>query len=294
MTRSELPPYQDLLLPTLEAIDELGGSGSINEIVDAVQRRENFSEEQQAVLHKDGPETEIRYRQAWARTYLKGMGLLDNSRRGVWSLTEDGKKLLSESGLDREARERRVMQMRAAYIAATRDKRRGKGPRTKAATDEGIGGEAVSWQEELLDVLMSLEPAGFERLAQRLLREADFDSVNVTGRSGDGGIDGLGVYRLGLVSFPVFFQCKRYRGSVGPGAVRDFRGAMSGRGDKGLLITTGTFTNDAKREATRDGAPPVDLIDGARLCDLLKQYEIGVSTRMVEEVTVNAGVLRDV
>ena len=135
---------------------------------------------------------------------------------------------------------------------------------------------------------MAMEPAGFERLAQRLLREADFISVNVTGRSGDGGIDGLGIYRLSLLSFPVFFQCKRYRGSVGSGAVRDFRGAMAGRGDKGLLITTGTFSADAKAESTRDGAPPVDLIDGLALCDLLKRYELGVRTtvRQVEDIAV--------
>jgi len=133
-----------------------------------------------------------------------------------------------------------------------------------------------------------MDPSGFERLAQRLLREAGFVSTQVTGRSGDGGIDGLGVYRMSLVSFPVFFQCKRYRGSVGAGAVRDFRGAMTKRGDKGLLITTGTFTSDARTEATRDGAPPLDLIDGARLCELLKQYEHGVRTitRTVEDVKV--------
>jgi restriction system protein len=134
-----------------------------------------------------------------------------------------------------------------------------------------------------------MRPDAFEGLAQRLLREADFDSVNVTGKSGDGGIDGLGVYRLGLMSFPVFFQCKRYQGSVGSGAVRDFRGAMAGRGDKGLLITTGSFTADAKKEAAREGAPPIDLIDGDRLCKLLKQYELGVRTvtRTVEDVSID-------
>jgi restriction system protein len=116
------------------------------------------------------------------------------------------------------------------------------------------------------------------------------------GRSGDGGIDGLGVYRLSLVSFPVYFQCKRYRGSVGPGVVRDFRGAMAGRGDKGLLITTGSFTGDAKREATRDGAPPIDLIDGDYFCELLKRYELGVKTtvRQVEEVVVQPEFFGDV
>jgi restriction system protein len=293
---ARLPHYHELLLPTLDAVKELGGSGSINEIVEVVNRREAFTEEQQGVLHKDGPETEIRYRQAWARTYLKGMGLLDNSRRGVWTLTDEGARLLSDPALDREAIEQRVLELRASYIAAARERRRStRGRRAVPTEPNGSDAEegAPTWQEHLLDVLMSMEPDAFERLAQRLLREADFDSVNVTGRSGDGGIDGLGVYRLGLVSFPVFFQCKRYRGSVGASAVRDFRGAMSGRGDKGLLITTGTFTSDAKREATRDGAPPVDLIDGERLCELLKRYDMGVATEMVEEITVDPAFFRD-
>src|SRR3712207_5866660 len=132
----------------------------------------------------------------------------------------------------------------------------------EASTGDKDVDQDSDWRDQLLDVLTSMKSDGFERLAQRLLREAGFISATVTGRSGDGGIDGLGVYRMSLVSFPVFFQCKRYVGSVGSSAVRDFRGAMAGRGDKGLLITTGTFTAEAKAEATRDGAPPLDLIDG--------------------------------
>jgi restriction system protein len=135
-------------------------------------------------------------------------------------------------------------------------------------------------------VVRGLSPDAFERLAQRLLREAGFLKVEVTGRSGDGGIDGIGVLRINLLSFQVLFQCKRYQGSVGAGAIRDFRGAMVGRSDKGLLITTGTFTADAKREATRDGAPAIELIDGDQLCDLLKQLKLGVRTEMVEKMTV--------
>ena len=153
-----------------------------------------------------------------------------------------------------------------------------------AATADRTG----DWKQQLLSTLQGIAPDQFERLARRLLREAGFLSATVTGKSGDGGIDGIGVYRLSLLSFPVFFQCKRYKGSVGAGAVRDFRGAMSGRGDKGLLITTGSFSPDARQEATRDGAPPVDLIDGERLCDLLKDYELGGRrvVRQVEDVTV--------
>jgi restriction system protein len=127
----------------------------------------------------------------------------------------------------------------------------------------------------------------FERLAQRILRESGFVKVEVKGKSGDGGIDGIGVLRVNLLSFQVFFQCKRYKDSVSAGAIRDFRGAMVGRTDKGLFITTGRFTPDAKKEATRDGAPPIDLIDGEQLCEILKTLRLGVKSEMVEQVTVD-------
>lgn len=272
---SSTPSYFDLLWPTLQAVIAIDGSGHLSEINRAVVEREHFSEEQQAVLHGDGPQTEIEYRLAWARTYLKGMGLLENSARGVWSVTDAG----------REALEDDLPELHADYTRRIRE--RGRERRNEKRNEDGEGIES-NWKEELLDVLVKVEPDRFERLARRLLREAGFINTSVTGRSGDGGIDGTGTYRVSLISFTVFFQCKRYIGSVGAGAVRDFRGAMTGRGDKGLLITTGSFTAEAKQEATRDGAPPIDLIDGEALCDLLKQYEMGVDTRprTVEEIEI--------
>ena len=280
-----VPSYRDLLWPTLQAVIAIGGSGRIDEINGTVVERQRYSEAQQSVLHGDGPQTEIEYRLAWARTYLKGMGLLDNSARGVWSVTEAG----------RRAREEELVDLHDDYLRRARERsRQRRRQRTShqaeppldqdAEQDDGEG----DWKDELLDVVLNAPPDRFERLAQRLLREAGFINTVVTGKSGDGGIDGTGTYRLSLISFTVFFQCKRYAGSVGAGAVRDFRGAMTGRGDKGLLITTGTFTADAKQEATRDGAPPIDLIDGGALCELLKQYELGVRTklRQVEQVEV--------
>jgi restriction system protein len=288
-----VPTYVELLWPTLRAIRAIGDSGSIEEIVEKVVELEGFTEEQQSVLHGDGPGSEIQYRLAWSRTYLKGMGLLDNSARGVWALTDKGR----DPSLDEAA----VLKLHGEYTAQLRvrqrARRKAEREREPAAGDQADSQESArDWREELLEALLGMPPAGFERLAQRLLREAGFISATVMGRSGDGGIDGLGVYRLSLVSFPVYFQCKRYRGSVGPGVVRDFRGAMAGRGDKGLLITTGSFTGDAKREATRDGAPPIDLIDGDGLCELLKKYELGVETtvRQVEEITVQSEFFLDV
>jgi restriction system protein len=156
---------------------------------------------------------------------------------------------------------------------------------------EEIEDIALSWKERLLEALLTMEPSAFERLCQRVLRESGFVKVEVTGRGGDGGIDGTGVLRINLLSFQVLFQSKRYRGSVGSSVIRDFRGAMVGRADKGLIITTGTFTAEARKEATRDGAPAIDLVDGDALCDLLKSLRIGVKIEIVESVTVDQSTL---
>lgn len=296
---NDLPSYDQMLWPTLQALIDLGGSAAIGELDSAVIRRERWNDEQQAVIHGDGPKTEIEYRLAWTRTYLKGMGLVTNSERGVWTVTEQG-RLATDASIPalhrafvRENR-RRTAAARAAKdaSAASTLEAVGTGRATETSQDSGAFPDdtgSEDWRDTLLDTLMALSPPAFERVAQRLLREAGFLSATVTGRSGDGGIDGLGVYRLSLLSFPVFFQRKRYKGSVGSGAVRDFRGAMAGRGDKGLLITTGTFTADARSEATRDGAPPIDLIDGDRLCDLLREHGLGVRTtvRTVEDAVVD-------
>jgi restriction system protein len=215
--------------------------------MDLVVKREGFSDEQQALMHR-GAKDEIAYRLAWARTALKTQGLLTNSSKGVWTLTDAGVALLNDPLITGEQRRERVDQLWAAYRAGLREARRGgKASDEPDEADSEEPSQEANWKEKLLVYLMGMQPDAFERLARRLLREADFDSVMVTGRSGDGGIDGMGVYRLGLVSFPVFFQCKRYQGSVGSSAVRDFRGAMASRGDKGLLITTGTFTAETKR-----------------------------------------------
>src|SRR5215218_1899195 len=279
-----IPPYLDLLWPTLRAVRELGHSAKLDEIDERVIEAEGFSDEQLAVLHKDGPRNEIEYRLAWARTYLKGMGALANPARGTWVTTERGKVMFEEE----------IEPLRKEYLLKLAKERKRKAlAAQEAGADLELSGEEASdetedWREELLRLLLKMDPSGFEHLAKRLLRAAGFINTSVTGGAGDGGIDGVGVYRLSLVSFPVYFQCKRYKGNVGPEKVRDFRGAMQGRGDKGLLMTTGNFTPQAKKEATRDGAPPIDLIDGERLCELLREHRLGVetATRTVEEVSV--------
>lgn len=191
-----LPQYHELLWPAVVALGELGGSASIGELNEQVINNGDYTEEQQAVLHKDGPSTEIEYRIAWARTYLKGMGLADNSTRGVWSLTDRGR----QATLDQ------IMPLRAEYIASTREARRKRG---SPSSDETL--DSGDWREELIARILRMDPQAFERLAVRLLREAGFVNVNTTPASNDEGIDAVGVYRVSLISFQVYVQCKRYR-----------------------------------------------------------------------------------
>jgi restriction system protein len=282
MSSTELPQYRELLWPVIQAIIELGGSASNTELDAAVTRRESIPPELQTAISSDGRRTEVQYRLAWARTYLNRLGLLTNSKRGVWAITDLGQTVKAD-----QVREM-FNQLRAQRLNPSENA-------TTNAEEMDLNIDFVEaqaeadWKAALLKRLGEMSPSAFERLSKWLLREAGFSSVVVTGRTNDGGIDGMGVYHLSLLSFPIFFQCKRYAGSVGSPMVRDFRGAMAGRGDKGLLITTGTFSGPAVEEANRDGAQPIDLIDGEQLCDLLKEYSLGVATqlRTVEEVTID-------
>jgi restriction system protein len=277
---SRVPKYYELLFPCLKALKALGGSGTKDEILDKVCELEGYSDDVQSVKSAFNQRTTaLRYRLSWALTYLKRVDAATNSERGVWTLTEKG-AALTESDCERIPTE-----VRKQYS----DERKGNAkPPTLSANDtrELDDEDEVSWRDKLLSVLVKIKPDAFERLCQRILRESGFTKVEVTGKSGDGGIDGIGILRVQLVSFTVLFQCKRYQGSVGPSVIRDFRGAMQGRCDKGLVITTGTFSSDARKEATRDGAPAIDLIDGDALCDLLKSLKLGVTVALVEEVTV--------
>ena len=272
--------------PVVEAIRELGGSAHIAEISEQVAKQEGFSEDPINTPHKPGyPQTAIDYRLAWARTRLKRIGALVNSARGVWALTELGRSLTKGQMEDLDGAPRKAPTKRPGRLDEPSVKP------TEPGDDSNDPGDPDQWKTDLLEHLLQISPSAFERLTQRLLREADFLNVEVLGKSGDGGLDGVGVYRPSLVSFPVFFQCKRYRGSVSAGAVRDFRGAMAGRSNKGLLITTGSFTRAARQEATRDGVPPIDLVDGEELCNLLKEYGLGVEVtkRVIEDIEIDPG-----
>lgn len=259
--------YDDLMNPVLQALRDLGGSGTNEEINSKVIEIVHIPAEQLNIFHNPtkGGMTEIEYRLMWTRTYLKKYGVIENSARGVWALTTKG--LATEKVDEKEV------------IRVVRELMK----KEKETSPEEEPNKQIEWQEDLLGAIQKMSPAGFERLIQRLLRESGFIQVEVTGRTGDGGIDGQGILRLGgLISFNVIFQCKKWQNAVGSSQIRDFRGAMVGRADKGLFITTGTFTKDAIKEATRDGAPAIDLVDGDQLVEKLKQLSLGVTTKKIE------------
>jgi restriction system protein len=276
-----IPKFDELFNPVLEAIKKLGGSASISELDEEVTKNLHLTDKEIAEAHNERM-TELEYRLGWARSYLKAYGLLNNSERGIWVLTAKGKDVDTVDSRQVTRFFRGLRKSKSSKIAV-------KDPETIVSV-EIAEAEAVleeTWREELMARLLELAPDTFERLCQRLLRESGFVEVKVTGRSGDGGIDGVGIVRLGgLLGFPVLFQCKRYRGSVPPSVIRDFRGAMIGRADRGLVITTGTFSRDAKLEAIRDGAPPIDLVDGEQLLDKLKELHLGITVKMIEQVSV--------
>jgi len=280
MTKEDIaiPTFDTLMNPVIEALKSLGNSGTIEEINNKVIESVGLSDKQLEVLHdpEKGGQTEVEYRLAWTRTYLKKYGVLENSSRGVWALTPTGRQLdrVNPKIVRQFVQQQKKEEAQISIVEHNLEE-------TTLPT---------SWQDELLATLLKMNPSSFERLIQRLLRESGFIQVEVTGRSGDGGIDGKGIMRLGgLLSFHVIFQCKRYQGSVTASHVRDFRGAMVGRADKGLLITTGNFTKDAMKEATRDGASAIDLIDGDQLISKLKELGLGVATKKieVEQITID-------
>ena len=283
--KKQMPTFDSLMNPLLDALLSLGGSGSIDEIYEKVLELEKIDESISSVQHnpEKSNQTEVGYRLAWARTYLKKYGFLENSSRGIWALTKLAKeqKHVTPQIVVKEVRE--------ADKAESKQKKK-KSKNEQIEIDDVDTPEAQGWREELYHLLTTqISPDAFERLTQRLLRESGFVQVEVTGRTGDGGIDGKGIARIhGFMSFHVIFQCKKYQGSVSAGDIRDFRGAMVGRADKGLFITTGTFTPAAVKEATRDGAPPIDLVNGEQLAEKLKEFQLGIKTQMIEKVTIDS------
>ncbi|MBM4295231.1 MAG: restriction endonuclease [Deltaproteobacteria bacterium] len=277
MSKGKGPQFIRFFKPIIEVLKESGGSGTVAEVIDRVIEKMRIPESEQQEILKGG-QTRVRNQIQWARFYLANAGYIDSSKRGIWTLTEKGLSINAMTfdalGIFKE--------IHKSFQKTKKPKEPGKPP-VEETEEEEI--EPPDHRTNVLNLIKSLPPGGFERLSQRLLRESGFSKVEVTGRTGDGGIDGVGILQVNpFVSFNVLFQCKRYHGAVTPSQIRDFRGAMMGRADKGIIITTGTFTLEAKKEARRDGAPPIELVDGDTLVQMFEQLQLGLIPKTAYDV----------
>lgn len=261
-TKKLCPSFDYFFEPTLKALEMLGGSGSNDEIYNHVLTITKLPSEVVEEMHTFTM-SEVEYRLMWARTYLKNYGAVENSKQGVWALTSKGVKMLKSGKINTKEIKRFTNNKHGQEIPETED----------IPTEE-----KKNWREQVTDILFNMNAYAFERLAQRLLRECGFSEVRVTKKSGDGGIDGTGKLRIqGIFSFNVAFQCKRYKGKVGAPEIRDFRGSLDQNIEKGVLITTGSFTQDAKDEASSPRKRVIDLMDGEELINKLAEYGIGLN-----------------
>lgn len=269
------PHFVKYFIPVINALKELDGSGHPNEIKDIVAAELKLTEQELSETIASG-QTRFGNNVDWARFYLAKGGYIDSSTRGVWSLTDIGRK----SNLTHE----QALELYRNVLAGFRSVQNN-GNVDDTPKEPLRESDKTNYRIELMEIIRKLPPEGFERLCQRLLRESGFEKVTVTGKSGDGGLDGIGIMQVNpFVSFTVLFQSKRYIGTVSAGQVRDFRGAMMGRTDKGIIITTGTFTSDAKREAEREGVPAIELVDGEKMIDLFEKLELGLKPRKTFDI----------
>lgn len=280
---SRIPRYGNLIDPTFQALKVLGGSGKNDEILEQIIQILNLPDEVVDISHKGSSSmTELAYQAAWSRTYMRAYGVIENSARSVWSIKPNYVQVNSLNGKD-------VI----AAVDKARNPRKSKEQKPTsdnselpvAEDEDDVPEEVKPWRIKLAEILQGMDPFAFERLAQRILRECGFSQVEVTKKTGDGGIDGTGKLKInGIFSFNVAFQCKRYSGLVGAGAIRDFRGSLTTDIEKGVLITTGAFSKSAREEASNPGKQQIDLIDGEELIGKIAEYGIGVREVKTYEV----------
>lgn len=264
------PPSSYFYGPTLKALDLLGGSGSTGEIYRKVLEITGLQNEIIDEMHSFTM-TEVEYRLMWARTDLKNYGAIVNSKQGVWSLTVKGAKMIKDGQIDSKEIKKSLSVKKKALNSNENE----------SAEEDMVR----DWHDRISEILHNIDPYAFEILAQRLLRECGFSDVEVTKKSGDGGIDGTGKLRInGIFSFHVAFQCKRYRGQISASQIRDFRGSLGTNIEKGVFITTGTFSRSAKAEASSEGKRLIDLMDGEELINKLAEYGIGLNEIKTYEV----------
>jgi len=274
------PDFFKYFIPIIDVLKESGGAATTSEAIDLVIEQMGISEEEVEVTLKSGS-SKVRNAIQFARLYLVKADLIDSSKRGIWKLTEKG----FESKLDSKEVYQIFKKVQRTLLENKENKDFIKNNTKEEQEFDNIEVEDESHNSILLGILKRLTPNGFEKICKRLLTEIGIENVQLTGKPNDQGIDGVGIIKINeVVGFTVIFQCKRYKDLISPSYIRDFRGTMQGRADKGIFITTGRFSNESKKEAKRDGVPPIELIDGEKLVSLFEKYELGLKPKIVYDV----------
>ena len=288
-----IPRTSKLILPTFIALKKLDGSGNNDEILNQVIADLKITDEVADIPHNDKSNlSELQYQLAWARTYLQKQGIIENPERSVWAIspnfaqadTIDDRAVLT--AVNKERYEKFKMEQNSLppkdEIASLENDEP-----DDLEIDEDAPPEIKNWRIRLANVLQNMNPFGFERLTQRILRSCGFTQVEVTQKTGDGGIDGYGKWKMGgIFTFNVAFQCKRYKDAHAVTAedIRGFRGSLTTDIEKGIFVTTGAFTKAAKDESSKPGKKQIDLIDGEALIDLIAENSIGVKAVKTYEI----------
>lgn len=269
------PEFLKYINPVLTTLQANGGAGNSSNVIEQIIEGLGITDDELEEATSNG-QSRVRNQIQWARFYLFKAGLIDNSQRGIWRLTNEGlEKVLTNEDVYTLFKSVQESVKKSPIIT----------PKKLELKFEDTTTEDEEHSIGLLSLIQNLPAVGFEKLCKRLLTEIGINDITITGGSGDQGIDGKGIVKLNdVVSLNIVFQCKRYKETVSPHHVRDFRGAMQGRGEKGLIITTGRFSKEAKNEASRDGVTPIELIDGDRLVELFEKYHLGLKPVIVFEI----------
>lgn len=282
-----IPDYQTIMLPLLRLAGD-GEEHSIREAVERLASQFKLTDDERREMLPSGQQARFDNRANWSRSYLKQAGLLETPRRGYFRITDRGREVLKQAppaiNVDflKQFDDFRDFQTRRRTEPPPGDQK----DEGESRTPEELIATAYedirqTLTKEILEQVMAASPAFFEALVVDVLVKMGYggtraDAGQAVGRSGDGGIDGIiKEDRLGLDI--IHIQAKRWEGQVGRPEIQKFAGALQGRrARKGVFITTSTFSGEAVEYAANIDSKII-LIDGAKLADLMIDFNVGVT-----------------
>lgn len=292
-----VPDFQTVMLPLLRHLES--GERESHETVDSLASHFALTPEERAQRLPSGKQTTFTNRIAWAKSHMKAAGLIDSPKRGVYKLTDGGRKILAGNPSFVGMPQLNAYPEYVAFRQGTSSPRE-PGPGQPVSPtpvevrtpddliEDGYTQLRAALLGELRDLIATMPPAGFEQLVIDVLTAMGYGGPQdnaglVVGRGGDEGIDGvIKEDRLGLET--IYVQAKRWQGTVGRPEIQRFAGALQGqRARKGVFLTSSSFSTEAKSYASTIQTTIV-LVDGVQLADYMIDHNVGVTTAKRFEV----------